>query len=149
MDTDNRVSKSLKCWKKSSFPYSERCRNTLRGHADSVNSIVFLPYSNTLLTCSADKTLSLWDARTVSKFFDALVSCPLFVLKNVSGTNRLLPLYYATVAPQTIYVYDYEERPGVGIYSTSFPGPLFLNFSFIFASNIFFALTFRRSFLYG
>lgn len=83
--------------KKSSFPYSERCRNTLRGHADSVNSIVFLPYSNTLLTCSADKTLSLWDARTVSKFFYALVSCPLFVLKNVSHTNRLLPLYFATV----------------------------------------------------
>ncbi|KAK3723325.1 hypothetical protein QZH41_014395, partial [Actinostola sp. cb2023] len=42
----------------------ERCRFTLRGHADSVNSIVFLPYSNTLLTSSADKTLSLWDART-------------------------------------------------------------------------------------
>lgn len=51
------------------FSYSERCRHTLRGHADSVNSIVFLPYSNTLLTCSADKTLSLWDARTVSKLF--------------------------------------------------------------------------------
>ena len=47
--------------------HSERCRHTLRGHADSVNSIVFLPYSNTLLTCSADKTLSLWDARTVRK----------------------------------------------------------------------------------
>ena len=44
---------------------SLRCRYTLRGHADSVNSIEFLPYSNTLLTCSADKTLSLWDARTV------------------------------------------------------------------------------------
>ena len=41
-----------------------RCRNTLRGHADSVNSIMFLPFSNTLVTCSADKTISLWDART-------------------------------------------------------------------------------------
>ena len=49
-----------------SIPFSsERCRSTLRGHADSVNSITFLPYSNNLLTCSADKTLSLWDARTV------------------------------------------------------------------------------------
>ena len=44
--------------------FSIRCRNTLRGHADSVNSIMFLPFSNTLVTCSADKTISLWDART-------------------------------------------------------------------------------------
>ena len=48
---------------------SLRCRYTLRGHADSVNSIEFLPFSNTLLTCSADKTLSLWDARTVSSVY--------------------------------------------------------------------------------
>lgn len=47
---------------------SLRCRYTLRGHTDSVNSIEFLPYSNTLLTCSADKTISLWDARTVSYY---------------------------------------------------------------------------------
>ena len=45
---------------------SARSRYTLRGHTDSVNSIEFLPFSNTILTCSADKTLSLWDARTVS-----------------------------------------------------------------------------------
>uniref|UniRef100_A0A803STB2 Sperm associated antigen 16 n=1 Tax=Anolis carolinensis TaxID=28377 RepID=A0A803STB2_ANOCA len=46
------------------FFYSERCRYTLRGHKDSVNSIEFLPFSNIILTSSADKTLSLWDART-------------------------------------------------------------------------------------
>ncbi|XP_048340807.1 sperm-associated antigen 16 protein [Sphaerodactylus townsendi] len=46
------------------FHPSERCRYTLRGHKDSVNSIEFLPFSNTILTSSADKTLSLWDART-------------------------------------------------------------------------------------
>ena len=39
---------------------------TLRGHADSVNSVQLLPYSNSLATGSADKTVSLWDARTVS-----------------------------------------------------------------------------------
>ncbi|KFV04757.1 Sperm-associated antigen 16 protein, partial [Tauraco erythrolophus] len=43
---------------------SERCRYTMCGHEDSVNSIEFLPFSDTLLTSSADKTLSLWDART-------------------------------------------------------------------------------------
>ncbi|KAI4544409.1 hypothetical protein MG293_004675 [Ovis ammon polii] len=42
----------------------ERCRYTLYGHTDSVNSIEFFPYSNTLLTGSADKSLSIWDART-------------------------------------------------------------------------------------
>ena len=50
------------------FPLcSERCRYTLYGHTDSVNSIEFFPYSNTLLTGSADKSLSIWDAGTVSK----------------------------------------------------------------------------------
>ncbi|KAF7243734.1 Sperm-associated antigen 16 protein [Varanus komodoensis] len=49
------------------LPSHERCRYTLRGHKDSVNSIEFLPFSNIILTSSADKTLSLWDARTVSK----------------------------------------------------------------------------------
>ncbi|EAW70516.1 hCG1648127 [Homo sapiens] len=44
---------------------SERCRCTLYGHTDSVNSIEFFPFSNTLLTSSADKTLSIWDARTI------------------------------------------------------------------------------------
>lgn len=57
---------------------SERCRYTLYGHTDSVNSIEFFPYSNTLLTGSADKSLSIWDARTVSKslmcfFFPILI----------------------------------------------------------------------------
>ena len=41
------------------------CVYTLRGHADSVNTVHFLPYSNTLASASADKTLSLWDIRTV------------------------------------------------------------------------------------
>lgn len=50
-----------------SFSCSERCRYTLRGHEDSVNSIEFLPFSSTALTSSADKTLSLWDIRTVSR----------------------------------------------------------------------------------
>lgn len=39
---------------------------TLRGHADSVNDAAFLPFSNTLATCSADKSVSLWDIRTAS-----------------------------------------------------------------------------------
>ncbi|XP_070588310.1 sperm-associated antigen 16 protein isoform X16 [Erythrolamprus reginae] len=47
------------------FHPSERCRYTLRGHKDSVNSIEFFPFSNIILTSSADKTLSLWDARTM------------------------------------------------------------------------------------
>lgn len=46
--------------------YRGMCLTTLRGHADSVNSAAFLPFSNTLATCSADKSVSLWDIRTVS-----------------------------------------------------------------------------------
>lgn len=51
------------------FFHSERCRYTMCGHEDSVNSTEFLPFSNTALTRSADKTLSLWDARMVSSLF--------------------------------------------------------------------------------
>ena len=42
------------------------CVSTLRGHADSVNGAAFLPSLNVLSTCSADKSVSLWDTRTVS-----------------------------------------------------------------------------------
>ena len=35
----------------------------LPGHTDSANSVQFLPYSNILLSASADKTVSIWDAR--------------------------------------------------------------------------------------
>jgi len=41
----------------------------MRGHTESVNAVQFLPYSNILLTCSADKTVFIWDARTVSCLF--------------------------------------------------------------------------------
>merc|ERR1712028_262622 len=41
-----------------------RCRQTFRGHVDSVNSICFQPYSNNICTGSGDKTVSLWDCRT-------------------------------------------------------------------------------------
>ena len=51
---------------------SQRCRFTLRGHTDSVNSIEFVPFSNILLTSSSDKTISMWDARTVSIFISLL-----------------------------------------------------------------------------
>lgn len=39
------------------------------GHEDSVKSTEFLPFSNTALTRSADKTLSLWDAEWWAVFF--------------------------------------------------------------------------------
>ena len=48
---------------------SLRCRYTMRGHTESVNAVQFLQYSNILITCSADKTVSIWDARTVRCLF--------------------------------------------------------------------------------
>ena len=41
------------------------CVSTLRGQSDSVNAVHFLSFSNSLLSASADKTLSHWDIRTV------------------------------------------------------------------------------------
>lgn len=40
------------------------CRHSLRGHVDNVNSVCFIPFSNLLLSCSGDKTISVWDIRT-------------------------------------------------------------------------------------
>ena len=45
---------------------SEVCIATLRGHGDSINAVHFLPYTNSLITASADKTISHWDIRTVN-----------------------------------------------------------------------------------
>jgi hypothetical protein len=45
-------------------PHSGKCKQTFRGHGDSVNQVTWVPYTNTLFTASADRTLSLWDART-------------------------------------------------------------------------------------
>ncbi len=38
----------------------------MRGHQDSVHSAEFLMFSNIILSSSVDKTLMLWDARTVN-----------------------------------------------------------------------------------
>ena len=40
--------------------YSERCRCTLYGHTDSVNSIEFFPCSNILLTALIEEIVSKW-----------------------------------------------------------------------------------------
>jgi WD40 repeat protein len=37
----------------------------MRGHQDSVHSAELLMFSNIVLSSSVDKTLMLWDARTV------------------------------------------------------------------------------------
>jgi len=41
-----------------------RCRMSLRGHVDSVNSVCFQPFSNNICSSSGDKTVSLWDSRS-------------------------------------------------------------------------------------
>lgn len=43
---------------------SLRCRQTLRGHVDSVNAVCFQPYTNYVCTGSGDKTVSVWDMRS-------------------------------------------------------------------------------------
>lgn len=57
------------------IPVSGQCVLTLRGHADSINALQFLPYSNTVATCSADKTIALWDIRTVSSLTCIRIHC--------------------------------------------------------------------------
>ena len=40
----------------------------MRGHQESVHSAELLMFSNIILSSSVDKTLMLWDARTVMIF---------------------------------------------------------------------------------
>ena len=49
-----------------------------RGHADSVNSVAWQPFSGSLGTASADKTVCLWDARSglpTLKLYGHAASC--------------------------------------------------------------------------
>lgn len=46
------------------FGDSAKCKQTFRGHAESVNHVGFQPYTNLLYSCSGDKTISFWDGRT-------------------------------------------------------------------------------------
>ena len=41
-----------------------KAKQAFRGHVDSVNSVCFQPFSNTIATGSGDKTVSLWDCRS-------------------------------------------------------------------------------------
>lgn len=55
-----------------------KCRGTLRGHVDSVNSITWQLYTSIISTASSDKTISLWDARSalcVQTFYGHKASC--------------------------------------------------------------------------
>merc|ERR1712039_1094326 len=55
-----------------------RCRQTFRGHVDSVNYVTFQPYSNVVLTASGDKTVSMWDLRSglcVQTFYGHANAC--------------------------------------------------------------------------
>ncbi|XP_029656546.2 sperm-associated antigen 16 protein-like [Octopus sinensis] len=54
---------------------TQRCRSILRYHKNSINSVEFLPFSCTILTASADKTMVIWDGRTV--FFNGHTLSPL------------------------------------------------------------------------
>lgn len=65
---------------------TNKCKSTFRGHVDSVNSVVFQPYTNNICTAAGDKTVSLWDIRTglcVQTFYGHVnaVNCARFDLQ--------------------------------------------------------------------
>ena len=41
-----------------------KCRQTMRGHVDSVNAVAWQPGTANVFSASSDKTVSLWDGRT-------------------------------------------------------------------------------------
>merc|ERR1712185_590631 len=68
---------------------SNRCRQTFRGHVDSVNSVCWQPYTNNVCTGSGDKTVSLWDARSglcVQTFYGHLNACSHVIINNRGDT---------------------------------------------------------------
>ncbi|KAM6421646.1 LOW QUALITY PROTEIN: sperm-associated antigen 16 protein [Rhynochetos jubatus] len=96
---------------------SEKCRYTMCGHKDSVNSTEFLPFSNTVLCSSAVKTLSLWDARTglcVYTLCDHLHSChATFNMKGdriASCDSSSMMKLYAGPHPANQVIFDCSGR---------------------------------------
>jgi WD40 repeat protein len=51
----------------------------MRGHQDSVHSAELLMFSNIILSSSVDKTLMLWDARTVNSQKKNFIKTNLFL----------------------------------------------------------------------
>eukprot|EP00605_Chrysophyceae_sp_TOSAG23-4_P002838 GSChrysophyteH1.ASY1.ANO1.3126.1 assembled CDS len=60
-------------------PYgSHLCRQTMRGHVDSVNAVAWQPATANVFSASSDKTISLWDGRTglcVQTYYGHTNSC--------------------------------------------------------------------------
>ena len=80
---------------------SKRCVLTLRGHGDSVNSVRFVPYSSVLCSSSADRTISLWDCRTVST---TIISMCVYCVSLFRGCVATLSMVMSTpvIMPQSI-----------------------------------------------
>ncbi|XP_056352690.1 sperm-associated antigen 16 protein isoform X3 [Oenanthe melanoleuca] len=113
------------------FRPSERCRYTLRGHEDSVNSIEFLPFSSTALTSSADKTLSLWDVRTGLRVYtfqghvhpcnhatfnkngDTIASCDSSGVLKLWDMRKLLPILSIDAGPHPANQVSFHRSGGL------------------------------------
>ncbi len=50
-------------------PQTWRCVNTLKGHSASVNSVAISPDSQTLVSASDDRTVTLWNLKTGKRIF--------------------------------------------------------------------------------
>ncbi|KAF8569242.1 hypothetical protein P879_06088 [Paragonimus westermani] len=66
IDTTICIWDAERCSNVQSSSVPSACRVTFRRHSGSVNSVCFLPYGNILVSASADKTVVLWDVRTVT-----------------------------------------------------------------------------------
>eukprot|EP01033_Poteriospumella_lacustris_P016493 gene16493-11794_t len=79
------------CWWMLDFPHvfggqGSKCKQTLRGHVDSVNAASWQPFSANVCTASGDKTVSVWDGRTglcVQTLYGHANSC-----NHLAVTNR-------------------------------------------------------------
>ena len=70
---------------------AQKCKQTLRGHVDSVNQVTFQPFSNIACSASGDKTVSLWDIRTglcLQTFYGHMNACNF-----VSFNKRVKPRF--------------------------------------------------------
>lgn len=76
---------------------AQKCRQTLRGHTDSVNHVVFQPYTNHAVSCSGDKSVSMWDVRTalcLQTFFGHKGSC-----NHVIFNRKVFPFVHTVSYP--------------------------------------------------